>query len=198
MKAIAVNGSPRPTGNTFYLLSTVLGELELKGISTQVIQAGGRDIHGCIACGACRKSSVARCAFDDDIINEALAAIDQADILILGSPVYFGGLTAQMKAFIDRVGYVCRPHKLLKGKICASVTAARRNGALTAFNAMNNLFTISEGIVVGSSYWNQGVGGAVGDVAADEEGIQTMKTLGQNIADVAFALKKSVYIHKTE
>lgn len=198
MKAIAVNGSPRPTGNTFYLLSTVLGELELKGISTQVIQAGGRDIHGCIACGACRKSSVARCAFDDDIINEALAAIDQADILILGSPVYFGGLTAQMKAFIDRVGYVCRPHKLLKGKICASVTAARRNGALTAFNAMNNLFTISEGIIVGSSYWNQGVGGAVGDVASDEEGIQTMKTLGQNIADVAFALKKSVYIHKTE
>ncbi len=191
MKAIAVNGSPRPTGNTFYLLSTVLGELELKGISTQVMQAGGRDIHGCIACGACRKSSVARCAFDDDIINEAVAAIEQADILILGSPVYFGGLTAQMKAFIDRVGYVCRPHKLLKGKICASVVAVRRNGALTAFNAMNNLFTISEGIIVGSSYWNQGVGAAVGDVAADEEGIQTMKTLGQNIADVAFSLRNN-------
>ncbi len=191
MKAIAVNGSPRPMGNTFYLLSTVLGELELRGISTQVIQAGGRDIHGCVACGACRKSSLPRCAFDDDIVNEAIAAIDQADILILGSPVYFGGLTAQMKAFIDRVGYAaCRPHKLLKGKICASVTAVRRNGALTAFNAMNNLFTISEGIIVGSSYWNQGIGGAVGDVAADEEGIRTMKTLGQNIADLALAIKK--------
>ncbi len=190
MKAIAVNGSPRPTGNTFYLLSTVLGELELRGISTQVIQAGGRDIHGCVACGACRKSSVPRCAFDDDIINEAIAAIDQADILILGSPVYFGSLTAQMKAFIDRVGYVCRPHKLLKGKICASVTAVRRNGALTAFNAMNNLFTISECIIVGSSYWNQGIGGAIGDVAIDEEGIKTMKTLGQNIADLALALEK--------
>lgn len=190
LKAIAVNGSPRPTGNTFYLLSTVLGELELRGISTQVIQAGGRDIHGCVACGACRKSSVPRCAFDDDIINEAIAAIDQADILILGSPVYFGSLTAQMKAFIDRVGYVCRPHKLLKGKICASVTAVRRNGALTAFNAMNNLFTISECIIVGSSYWNQGIGGAIGDVAIDEEGIKTMKTLGQNIADLALALEK--------
>jgi multimeric flavodoxin WrbA len=190
VKAIAVNGSPRTLGNTFYLLSTVLGELELRGIQTQLIQAGGRDIHGCIACGKCRKSSVPRCTFDDDIINEALAAIENADILILGSPVYFGGLTAQMKAFIDRVGYVSRPHKLLKGKICASVAAARRNGALVAFNSMNNLFTISEGIIVGSSYWNQGVGAAVGDVAADEEGNQTMKTLGQNIADVALALKK--------
>jgi len=189
LKAIGINGSPRPTGNTFYLLSTVLGELELRGIDTQLIQAGGRDIHGCIACGKCRKSSVPRCAFDDDIINEALSAIEKADILILGSPVYFGGLSAQMKAFIDRVGYVSRPHKLLKGKICASVTSARRNGALVAFNSMNNLFTISEGIIVGSSYWNQGVGGAVGEVANDEEGIQTMKTLGQNIADVAMALK---------
>jgi multimeric flavodoxin WrbA len=88
------------------------------------------------------------------------------------------------------VGYVCRPHKLLKGKICASVVAVRRNGALSAFNSMNNLFTISEGIIVGSSYWNQGIGSAVGDVAGDDEGIQTMKTLGQNIADVALALKK--------
>lgn len=190
MKAIAINGSPRPTGNTFYLISTVLGELELRGISTQVIQAGGRDIHGCTACGACRKSAVPRCAFDDDIINEAITAISEADILILGSPVYFGGITAQMKAFIDRVGYASRPHNLLKGKLCASVTAVRRNGALTAFNAMNNLFTICEGIVVGSSYWNQGIGREIGDVAADEEGIQTMKTLGCNIADLALALNK--------
>ncbi len=190
MKAIAINGSPRPMGNTFYLLSTVLGELELKGINTQVIQAGGRDIHGCTACGACRKSPVPKCVFDDDIVNEAIDAIGQADILILGSPVYFGSLSAQMKAFIDRVGYACRPHKMLKGKICASVTAVRRNGALTAFNTMNNLFTISECIIVGSSYWNQGIGAAVGEVSSDEEGIQTMKTLGQNIADLALALKK--------
>lgn len=190
MKAIAINGSPRPMGNTFYMLSTVLGELELREINTQVIQAGGRDIHGCIACGKCRNSPIPRCAFDDDIVNEAIAAIESADILILGSPVYFGGLTAQMKAFIDRVGYVTRPRKMLKGKICASVAVARRNGALVAFNSMNNLFTISEGIIVGSSYWNQGVGAAVGDIANDEEGVQTMKTLGKNIAEVAMALRK--------
>lgn len=190
VKAIAVNGSPRPMGNTFYLLSTVLGELELRGIDTQVIQAGGRDMHGCIACGQCRKSPVPQCVFNDDIINDAIAAIEAADILVLGSPVYFGGLSAQMKAFIDRVGYAGRPHKLLKGKICASVVAVRRNGALVAFNAMNNLFTIGEGIIVGSSYWNQGIGKGIGDVATDEEGIQTMKTLGQNIANVALALRK--------
>lgn len=190
MKAIAFNGSPRPLGNTFFLLSTVLGELAARGIDTKLIQAGGRDIHGCIACDKCRKSPTPKCVFNDDIINQALVDIAEADILILGSPVYFGGLSAQMKAFIDRVGYASRPHKLLKGKICASVVAVRRNGALTAFNSMNNLFTISEGIIVGSSYWNQGIGRAIGDAAQDEEGIGTMRTLGQNIADVAFALKK--------
>lgn len=189
MKAIAVNGSPRKQGNTYTMLKVVLGELEARGIETEIIQAGGRDIHGCIACGKCRTSDVAACVFNDDIVNESIKKIEKADALILGSPVYFGSLTAQMKAFIDRVGYVTRPHKMLKGMVCASVAVARRNGALAAFNTMNNLFTISEGIVVGSSYWNQGVGRAVGDVKDDEEGIGTMKTLGQNIADVMQKLR---------
>ena len=190
MKAIAVNGSPRKNGNTYIMLNTVLAELEKRGIETELIQAGGRDIHGCIACGFCSKSAEPRCAFSDDIINESILKIAAADALILGSPVYFGSLTAQMKAFIDRVGYATRPHKVLKGKVCASVAVARRNGALTAFNTMNNLFTISEGIVVGSSYWNQGVGREEGEVADDAEGIRTMVTLGQNLADVLIALKK--------
>lgn len=190
MKAVLVNGSPRKNGNTFYMLSVVKKELEARGIKTELIQAGSRDIHGCTACGACRKSDTARCAYDDDIVNKAIETIKDADALILGSPVYFGGLTAQMKAFIDRVGYATRPHKTLKGKVCASIAVARRNGALVAFNSMNNLFTISECIVVGSSYWNQGVGRESGDVVNDEEGIATMKTLAHNMADVLFALKK--------
>lgn len=190
MKAVLVNGSPRENGNTYYMLSVVAKELEARGVSTHIIQAGGRDIHGCTACEACRKSSKPRCAFNDDIVNEAIEAIEKADALILGSPVYFGGLTAQMKAFIDRVGYAGRPHKLLKGKVCASVAVARRNGALSAFNSMNNLFTIGEAIVVGSSYWNQGVARQFGDAEKDEEGIDTMKTLAQNMADLLFALKK--------
>lgn len=190
MKIIAVNGSPRKNGNTYHLLTIVLNELKARGIETELIQAGGRDIHGCIACNKCRTSHESRCVFNDDIINSSLEKIAAAEGLILGSPVYFGGITAQMKAFIDRVGYVSRTHKLLKGKVCASVAVARRNGALTAFNQMNNLFTISECIVVGSSYWNQGVGREIGDVANDAEGITTMKTLGQNMADLLLALKK--------
>lgn len=190
MKAVLVNGSPRKNGNTFLMLSVVKNELEARGIITELIQAGGRDIHGCTACEACRKSDTSRCAFNDDIVNKAIEAIKDADALILGSPVYFGGLTAQMKAFIDRVGYATRPHKALKGKVCASISVARRNGALTAFNSMNNLFTISEGIIVGSSYWNQGVGRETGDVMNDEEGVATMKTLAHNIADVLYSLKK--------
>jgi multimeric flavodoxin WrbA len=189
MKAVLVNGSPRKNGNTHYMLMVVAKELEAKGIKTELIHAGGRDMHGCIACEACRKSKTPRCAFDDDVVNKGIEAIKEADALILGSPVYFGGLTAQMKAFIDRVGYAGRPHKLLKGKVCASIAVARRNGALTAFNSMNNLFTIGEGIVVGSSYWNQGVARDVGDAAKDEEGVKTMKTLADNIADVLLALK---------
>ena len=189
MKAVAVNGSPRPKGNTYILLNTVLEELETAGIQTVMIQAGGRDIHGCTACGGCRKPDTIGCVYNDDIVNESVRVIADADILLLGSPVYFGGVSAQMKAFIDRVGFVTRPHRLLAGKICASVAAVRRNGALTAFNAMNNLFTISEGIIVGSSYWNQGIGLDAGDVESDTEGIDTMKTLGRNIVDVAKKLK---------
>ena len=190
MKAIAVNTSPRPKGNTYILLNTVLSELESRGIDTELIQAGGRDIHGCIACGKCKKSDVPRCTFDDDIINESIQKISAADALLIGSPVYFGSLTAQAKAFIDRVGYATRPHKMLKGMVCASVVAVRRNGALAAFNAINNLFTISEGIIVGSSYWNQGIGRQKGEVLDDEEGIETMKTLGQNMADLLYSIKK--------
>ncbi len=190
MKAIAVNTSPRKNGNTFTLLNIVLDELKKRGIETELIQAGGRGIHGCTACGVCRSSETPNCAFDDDIVNESILKIQESDALIIGSPVYFGSLTAQAKAFIDRVGYATRPHKTLKGMICASVVAVRRNGALNAFNDINNLFTISEGIVVGSSYWNQGIGREIGDVSNDEEGIRTMETLGQNMADILYSLNK--------
>ena len=190
MKAIAVNCSPRKKGNTYLMLTAVLKELEERGIETELIQAGDRGIHGCTACEKCRHSEQPRCAYDDDIVNEAIAKIEKADALIIGSPVYFGGVSAQMKAFIDRVGYATRSQKALKGKVCASVAVARRNGALAAFHTMNNLFTISECIVVGSSYWNQGVGRKIGEVENDVEGIETMQTLGQNMADVLDALKK--------
>lgn len=190
MKAIAINTSPRKEGNTYIMLNVVLDELKERGVETELIQAGGRDIHGCIACGACRKNETPRCAFNDDVVNECISKIKEADAVIIGSPVYFGNMTGQCKSLIDRVGYAGRPHKLFKGKVCASVVAARRNGALATFNTINNLYTIGEGIIVSSSYWNQGVGGAQGDVLNDKEGLGVMKTLGQNMADVLCSLNK--------
>jgi multimeric flavodoxin WrbA len=188
MKAIAFNGSPRKSGNTFKMLSTVLGELQQRDIDTELIHIGVRDFHGCMGCGQCRKNGQSRCIYNDDMLNSCIEKIIEADAFIIGSPVYFGNMTAQMKAFIDRVGYATRAEKLLKGKLGASVVVHRRDGALATFNAMNNLFTISECIVVGSSYWNQGVGKASGDADTDEEGIATMKTLGQNMADLLIRL----------
>ncbi|WP_273326757.1 flavodoxin family protein [Vallitalea guaymasensis] len=182
MKVIAFNGSPRKEGNTYTLLQTVLKQLEEHGIETELIQVGNRNIHGCIGCGKCRTNGNNRCIFDDDIINECIEKIVEADGIILGSPVYFGGLSAQMKAFIDRVGYVTRPERLLKRKVCSAVVSQRRDGAIAAFNSMNNLFTISESIIVGANYWNLGLGRAAGDVVNDTEGIENMKNLGDNMA----------------
>jgi multimeric flavodoxin WrbA len=182
MKVVAFNGSPRKNGNTYTLLKTVLDELEKEGIETELIHVGDRSIHGCIGCGMCRKNSNNKCVFNDDIVNECIDKMIDADGIILGSPVYFADLSSQMKAFIDRVGFVTRPDRLLKRKVCASVVSQRRNGSIAAFNTMNNLFTISESIVVGSSYWNQGIGGAAGDVINDHEGLEIMKTLGTNMA----------------
>lgn len=179
MKVVAFNGSPRKLGNTYTLLKVTLDALEKQGIETELIQVGDRNIHGCIACGMCRKKGDNQCVFHDDIVNEAIRKMEEADGIIIGSPVYFATLSAQMKAFIDRVGYVTRPNRLLKRKVCAAVVSQRRDGAIAAFNAMNNLFTISESIVVGAHYWNLGLGKSPGEV--DEEGIANMKNLAENM-----------------
>lgn len=190
MKVVAFNGSPRKQGNTNILLETVLNELKQEGIETEIVHIGTRDIHGCIACGQCRKNGNHKCVFNDDMINECIEKIKEADGVILGSPVYFADVSGQMKSFIDRVGYVARPAGFLKRKICASVVSQRRNGAIAAFNTMNNLFTISEAIVIGSSYWNQGLGKLEGYVVNDAEGIDIMKTLGKNMAWALKNIKK--------
>jgi len=189
MKVLAFNGSPRSKGNTYILLKSVCDILEKNGIETEIINVGTRNIHGCIACGKCREEGNDQCIFNDDIINECVNKIKEADGIILGSPVYFAGLTGQMKSFIDRVGYICRPNQLLKRKVCSSVVAVRRNGAISTFNSMNNFFTIAEAIVVSSNYWNQGIGKAIGDVTSDEEGMDTMETLGENMAWLLNKLK---------
>jgi len=183
MKVVAFNGSPREDGNTGILLRYVLQEIEAEGIDTEIVQVGGRKIAGCTACMECIRNKDRRCSVTDDILNECLAKMIEADGILLGSPVYFSDLTPETKALIDRSGYVARANGgLFRRKVGAAVVAVRRQGALHTFDSINHLFLISEMIVPGSTYWNLGLGREKGEVEKDEEGINTMKNLGQNMA----------------
>ena len=183
MKVVAFNGSPRTNGNTFQALAVVLDELEKNGISTKMVNLCDHEIHGCKACGACFKNKDRKCIMKDDKVNDYVELIAQCDGLIIGSPVYFGGLSSQTKAFIDRVGYVNRANgDLFKRKVGAAVAINRRAGALETFNTINNFFLIGQMIVPGSSYWNIGTALRQGEFANDVEGVTTMRVLGQNIA----------------
>jgi multimeric flavodoxin WrbA len=182
-KVLAINGSPRINGNTTALINVVFQELNRCNIETEMVQIGYRDLSGCKACYSCRELKDNACIYYHDEFNEVFAKCTAADGIILASPVYVGGMTAQLKAFIDRACLVNRANdQPLKRKIGASIVAVRRNGALETFNAINNFFTISQIMIVSSSYWNQGIGRNPGEVLDDLEGIQTMKTLGENMA----------------
>lgn len=188
MKALAINGSARKDGNTAHLLNTVLAELRAEGIETELFQIAGNAVRGCTACFKCFDFKDKRCAIAGDVINTCIEKMDGADLIILGSPTYFANVTAEMKALIDRAGMVGRAHPdLYRRKIGAAVVAVRRAGAIHTFNSLNHFFFISEMIVPGSSYWNIGIGRNPGEVDSDKEGMETMKTLGQNLA---WTLKK--------
>ena len=179
MKVIAFNGSPRADGNTRILLDHVLEPIKAKGIQTEVCQLGGTNIHGCRACYGCFKKKDGRCVFDDDVANECLAKVVEADGLLIGSPTYFADITPETKCLIDRLGFVSMANgSLLKRKVGAAVIAVRRAGEIHAFDSINHFFLISQMIVPGSCYWNLGVGREKGDVLKDEEGLRTMKLLG--------------------
>jgi multimeric flavodoxin WrbA len=183
MKVVAFNGSPRANGNTFQALAVVLDELEKNGVSTKMINLCEQEIHGCKACGACFKNKDHKCIMKDDKVNDYVEMIAKCDGLIIGSPVYFGNISSQTKAFIDRVGYVNRANgDLFKRKVGAAVAINRRAGALEAFNTINNFFLIGQMIVPGSSYWNIGTALRQGEFVNDVEGVNTMRTLGQNIS----------------
>lgn len=191
-KIIAINGSPRKKGNTFLLLQTVLDELAKEGIETELINIGAEEFGGCQACYSCKKRADFTCKITRDGFNDLFAKCMQADGIILGSPVYVGGMTSQLKAFIDRACLVNKyNNEPLKRKLGAAVVAVRRNGALETFNAINNFFTLSQMIVVGASYWNQGIGRDKGEVLNDEEGIRTMINLAQNMSWLLHQLNKS-------
>jgi multimeric flavodoxin WrbA len=183
MKVIAFNGSPRKEGNTRKMIDRVLIKLNEDGIETEVFQLGGNLISGCMACMKCRENKNSKCVINKDIINECISKMLEADGIIIGSPTYFSNVTTEIKALIDRCGYVSRSNgNFLKRKVGAAVVAVRRAGGIQVFNSINDFFLINEMIVPGSSYWNLGYGGPVGTVENDDEGMKTMDTLGENIA----------------
>jgi len=183
MKVTAFNGSARKDGNTALLIRTVFEELNKEGIETELVQLAGKPVHGCTACGKCFAAKNKRCAVTGDIINECIEKMLASDGIILGSPVYFANVTTEIKALIDRSGFVAKANgDMFKRKAGAAVVAVRRAGAIHVFDSLNHFFFISQMMVPGSSYWNIGVGREAGEVAGDEEGLQTMRNLGVNMA----------------
>jgi multimeric flavodoxin WrbA len=183
MKVVAFNGSGRKDGNTAILLNVVLGELSKEGIETELIQLAGKAPQGCIACYKCFDNKDQKCAVTTDRLNEYLAKMIEADGILLGSPVYFADATAGIKALIERCGMVSGANGgLLKRKVGAAVAAVRRAGAIHTFDTLNHLFQHAQMIIVGSSYWNVGIGRDPGQVKEDAEAIRTMETLGKNMA----------------
>ncbi len=184
MKVVAFNGSPRVHGNTEQSLKLVLAELEKEGIETELVQLGGRKVFGCLACGKCRELKNNRCVRKDDEMNSFIQKMEEADGIIIGSPTYFSNVSTEVKALIDRCGYVAKSNggTMLKGKVGASVVSARRAGSTFTYSAINFFFGIAEMIICSSNYWNMTLSCNPGDVQNDAEGIQTFQTLGVNMA----------------
>ncbi|HSH68870.1 MAG TPA: flavodoxin family protein [Deferrisomatales bacterium] len=192
MKVVAFNGSPRQGGNTEHLIRAVFAPLEAAGIETELVQLGGKTLRGCIACMKCRERQDGRCAIDSDLGNEYLAKMCAADGILLGSPTYFTDVTAEMKALIDRSGYVALGNGgLFRRKVGAAVVAARRGGATHAFDTLNHLFLINQMVIPGATYWNLGYGLHPGDVEEDPEGLANMRNLGENMAWLLQAIAAS-------
>lgn len=191
MKVLAINGSARKDGNTAILINTVFEELHQAGIETEMVQLSGKIIEPCRACWACGGRK--KCVHKKDLFQEIFEKMTQADGIILGSPVYTANISANMQAFLERASVVTdmnRSENLFRHKVGAAVTAARRGGALTTLDTMYHFFMLHNMFVVGSSYWAFGYGQMPGDVQKDEEGLDTMKNLGQNMAYLLKALEE--------
>lgn len=176
MKVIAINGSPKPKGNTYLALKTVCDELQLQNIDTELLQVGNMEIKGCISCNRC---SNGHCHFSDDKFREIVEKIYEADGLLLGCPVYYSGISGTMKCFLDRLFYPSSGR--LRLKVGAAVTVLRRSGGVTTFDQLNHYFLISEMMVAPSFYWNAIHGTAPGEILQDDEGVSILKNLANNM-----------------
>ncbi len=186
MKVVLINGSPHRKGNTFIALSEVAGALEKEGVQTEIIQLGIKAVQGCIACNKC--AELGHCVFQDTLYNQVREALQEADGIVVGSPVYYAGPNGALCALLDRVFYSCS--ELLAYKAGASVAVCRRGGASATFDRLNKYFTILNMPVVSSQYWNSVHGMRPGEATEDAEGLQTMRMLGRNMAWLLKAVKR--------
>jgi multimeric flavodoxin WrbA len=191
MKVIAINGSPRKGGNTEFLLKKALEPLAENGWETELFHLGGKEIRGCMACKKCRSTKDLKCSQKEDVFNDVFEKMVQADAIIIGTPTYFTDVNAEIKALLDRAGYVAISNdRAFKGKIGAAVVALRRGGGTHAFDTINHMFLMSGVIVPGSTYWNIGFGAEKGEVEKDAEAIRNMLDLGGTINWLGKAIKK--------
>ena len=196
MKVLILNGSPRVDGNTSIAVDEIVKTLQEEGVESEVVQIGNKAIRGCVACGGCSDSG--KCVFDD-AVNEIAPKFEEADGLIVASPVYYANANATLIACLDRLFYSTQFDKTMK--VGASVAVARRGGCSATFDELNKYFTISNMPVVPSQYWNCVHGRVKGDASKDLEGLQTMRTLARNMAFLmkSISLGKEKYgLPKTE
>lgn len=186
MKVVLINGSPHRKGNTFIALSEVAGALEKEGVQTEIIQLGIKAVQGCIACNKC--AELGHCVFQDTLYNQVREALQEADGIVVGSPVYYAGPNGALCALLDRVFYSCS--ELLAYKAGASVAVCRRGGASATFDRLNKYFTILNMPVVSSQYWNSIHVMRPGEATEDAEGLQTMRMLGRNMAWLLKGVKR--------
>lgn len=177
MKVLLINGSPKAKGCTYTALSEVEKTLRENGIETEMLHVGHLAIHGCIGCHKCKE--IGRCVFDD-IVNEAAKKFEEADGIVLGSPVYYAGVNGALTTFLDRLYYSTSFDKRMK--VGAAVCSARRAGTTATLDALNKFFLIAEMPIAGSQYWNMVHGNTPEEVLQDAEGLQTMRVLGRNMA----------------
>jgi multimeric flavodoxin WrbA len=180
MKVLLINGSAHQKGNTFLALSEAASTLEKNGIETEIVQIGTNAVRGCIACGQCQMKQLGHCVFNDDICNRIIEKLDNADALIVGSPVYYGQPNGSVLSLIQRIFFSAGGK--VQNKPAAAVCVCRRGGATAAFETMNLPFQMMNMPVVTSQYWNIVYGREPGQAALDTEGMQTMRTMANNMA----------------
>ena len=179
MRALLINGSPRKEGNTCTALKEIAAQLAKNGVDSEIVWIGNKYVRGCIACGQCKAQGNGQCAFGDDVCNEIIAKMNEADALVVGSPVYYGTPTGNVLNLLHRMMFAGAK---VEGKPAAALAVCRRGGATAAFQCLQMPFQMKNMPLVTSQYWNIAYGRAEGESAQDEEGMQTMRTLADNMA----------------